>query len=309
MRFEQLEYLLEISKVNSINSASKNLHISQQSLSKAIQNLEEELEVTLLERTNKGVILTNEGKRVVKIAKKITFELEELKIRLKLANKPVQTMHGNLSIMYTNSFDLDKITSSVNAFSAAYPNIKIGIYQKDIHKLTNAILTNEVDLGLISLPNEYNLNKILIGDNLEDLLIFPLFEDKLIAAVSSISPLAIHKSISINSLLKHPLVLLQHDYKDDPEKYWLGGILRQYGTPNFVLTTDNIQLYLKAIADNTGIGFITQSTKKSLRFSVADDIVTLPISPPIRLFYSYVLSRNRPLTLETKAYLPFLSTN
>ena len=47
MRFEQLEYLIEISKQGSISSAAKKLHLSHQALSIAIKNLEEELGVLL----------------------------------------------------------------------------------------------------------------------------------------------------------------------------------------------------------------------------------------------------------------------
>ena len=58
MRIEQLEHLIEISKTHSINHAAQNRHITQQSLSRSIKSLEDELLVPLLSRTRKGVAFT-----------------------------------------------------------------------------------------------------------------------------------------------------------------------------------------------------------------------------------------------------------
>ena len=61
MRLEQLEYLMEINKTHSINSASQYLHVSQQNISKSIQNLEAELGLELLTRGTEGTYLTPDG--------------------------------------------------------------------------------------------------------------------------------------------------------------------------------------------------------------------------------------------------------
>ena len=65
MRIEQFEYLLEISQNKSMNAASKNLHISPQALSNSIKKLEDELGLTILERTSMGVSLTPDGKSLL----------------------------------------------------------------------------------------------------------------------------------------------------------------------------------------------------------------------------------------------------
>src|SRR3712207_209079 len=51
-------------KCNSISKAAKALHVTQPGLSMQLQNLEKELGVSLLNRSNKGVELTEEGKVV-----------------------------------------------------------------------------------------------------------------------------------------------------------------------------------------------------------------------------------------------------
>ena len=60
MTTEQLQYLLEISRNPSLNSASQKLHITPQALSISIKKLENELSFSLLERSYKGISLNND---------------------------------------------------------------------------------------------------------------------------------------------------------------------------------------------------------------------------------------------------------
>lgn len=308
MRLEQLTYLIEISLTKSISLASKNLHISQQSLSKAIQNLEDELEVTLLERSSKGVALTKAGKTTVTKAKKIFQDLDDLKTSLKPLNqKPSHSMHGSLGIFYTNTFDLELLQQALKQFSSVYPNITVSVNLIAMTNLFTAIIEGEVDLGLVALTNDYSVNKSLLGHVLDKLNFFPLTEDRLLVAVSNLSPLAKNKSVSIRSVLKYPLLMLQHDSHDSLENNWLDALLKLYGTPHYALHTNDSQLYLQTIADNLGIGFFTTTTEKSAHYMIPPDLVLLPLRESIRLFSNYVLSYERPLSLEAQAFLPFLT--
>lgn len=62
MQIQQLTYFVAIAEQGSINKAAEKLFVTQPNLSKAISNLENELKVRIFNRTNKGVVLTDEGK-------------------------------------------------------------------------------------------------------------------------------------------------------------------------------------------------------------------------------------------------------
>ena len=64
MRLEQLKYFAEVVKAKSINKAAHNLYMTQPALSKAINALEDEIDYKLLKRSNYGVILPAEGKKI-----------------------------------------------------------------------------------------------------------------------------------------------------------------------------------------------------------------------------------------------------
>ena len=63
MTFQQLTYVVEISKCGSINKAAQMLYVSQSHLGKIIHDLEETIGAPLLNRSRQGVTLTPEGVR------------------------------------------------------------------------------------------------------------------------------------------------------------------------------------------------------------------------------------------------------
>ena len=80
MTLQQLKYLIEVANSGSMNEAAKKLYVSQPSLSSAIKELEQEFGITLFNRTNKGISLSNEGQEFLGYAKQIieqTHLLEE----------------------------------------------------------------------------------------------------------------------------------------------------------------------------------------------------------------------------------------
>lgn len=62
MTFQQLTYVVEISKCGSINKAAHKLFLSQSGISTAVRELEEELGIRFFVRSNRGVEFTPEGK-------------------------------------------------------------------------------------------------------------------------------------------------------------------------------------------------------------------------------------------------------
>ena len=61
MTLTQIQYVLAVAETGTISAAAKRLFIAQPSLTASIKELENELQVTLFRRTNKGVTLTPEG--------------------------------------------------------------------------------------------------------------------------------------------------------------------------------------------------------------------------------------------------------
>ena len=68
MTFQQLEYVVEISKCGSINKAAQKLFLSQSGISTAVRELEQELGIRIFARSNRGLEFTQEGKEFLSYA-------------------------------------------------------------------------------------------------------------------------------------------------------------------------------------------------------------------------------------------------
>ena len=71
MTLQQLRYVIQVVESGSFNSAAKALFISQPSLSKSIHDLEEEMSICLFVRTNKGILLSEQGEKFLGYARQV----------------------------------------------------------------------------------------------------------------------------------------------------------------------------------------------------------------------------------------------
>ncbi len=79
MRIEQLEYLAAINQYRSMSLAGEKIHVSQQAISVAIRQLEEEFGMQLVYKTKQGSLLSPEGTKLLRISQQFFAECEDLK--------------------------------------------------------------------------------------------------------------------------------------------------------------------------------------------------------------------------------------
>lgn len=79
MRIEQLQDIVEVDRTHSLTKAAENLYVTQPSLTIAINTLEAELGVQLFVRSKYGTMTTDEGRRVVALAKEILERVEAIR--------------------------------------------------------------------------------------------------------------------------------------------------------------------------------------------------------------------------------------
>lgn len=79
MRIEQLEYLAAIHEYHSMNLAGEKIHVSQQAISVAIRQLEEEFGMKLVHKTKQGSLLSPEGMQLLRLSQQFFAECEKLK--------------------------------------------------------------------------------------------------------------------------------------------------------------------------------------------------------------------------------------
>lgn len=101
MTLTQLRYAIAVADTKSMNEAAKQLFVTQPSLSSSIKELENEIDVELFRRTNKGVQITVEGKEFLGYARQVVEQYQLLEDRY--VNKKIQeknsVFHCNIIVL------------------------------------------------------------------------------------------------------------------------------------------------------------------------------------------------------------------
>lgn len=79
MTLQQCRYIIEIEKHRSLTEAAKHLFVTQPSITKAVRELEKELSITILNRTNRGVDFTPEGRELASYARLLVEQADAVR--------------------------------------------------------------------------------------------------------------------------------------------------------------------------------------------------------------------------------------
>lgn len=304
MRTEHLEYLVEVSKTKSMSLAGKHLYVSHQGISSAIAMLENELGVSLLNRTKNGVSLTETGEKYVCWATNFLEELKELKSKTPVLT-PVETLDlaGTLTI-YTAPFFYNIILPKViTVYKEKYPKVKICIKSMDSYDVLTSIAAEKADFGLVVLVKNY-INIILADLKIKDSVkIEKLFFDQLYVLAGKSSPIALKKSLSIEEILENPLAIYYGFKSIVP---YLESYSFLYRKPNVFIESSSKETNLSTIAAGLAIGLTAK--RITLNNDYLNNILAIPIRDKIELFVGWTKPSSCELSPFSQAFLSILKT-
>lgn len=201
MNSDQLQYLIEISKNPSINIASQKLHITSQALSTAIKKLESELGFSLLNRTFKGISLTEDGQWLVQKSTQFLVDIENRKQQHD-ANQS-QRHQGTLEILINYSGINDNILGRlVCTLYQKEPDLNIELKETQKEHILNAIKNHSTEFGFVF---RTKVNGVYVDTIDDDLIFEPIFHGDFVLLTNSNSELAKFNSITLKKTVQYPI--------------------------------------------------------------------------------------------------------
>lgn len=194
MRLEQLHYFDILTQEGSFNKAATRLHIAQPTLTANIKSMEKELNKTLLIRDTRGITLTEDGQKVLKFSKAISFLYQNL---LDDLNHTVPVATGSLSIVAGKFFSEMIMEEFLPIFHEQYPAVKIRLIENEFHASAQHLSSTSCKFAVImrlqAEEKDPYLSDLLIGD--DDFFdtryrYLPLFTDIFGFCLAKHSPLA-----------------------------------------------------------------------------------------------------------------------
>lgn len=147
MKFHHLRALVAIVSTGSINGAAKALFVTQPAITKAIQELETEFGVRLLERSSRGVVPTAEGLALVNRARTVVREIE----RAEEDMAHLKGMRdGRLVIGITPIAGVTGLTEAFVEFRKRWPLVTLEFRELDFNHLTEQLHNRTLDLACVA---------------------------------------------------------------------------------------------------------------------------------------------------------------
>jgi LysR family transcriptional regulator, nitrogen assimilation regulatory protein len=193
MELRQLTALVTVAEVGSVTNAARVLHVVQPAVTRQIRTLEEELGVTLFERTRHGMMPTAEGELLVEHARRALRELDRARAEIRPdPGEPIGTVTVGL-LESTIDIIAEPLVTTV---AHRYPGIDLRILTAYSGHLQQWLDSGEIDISLL-----YNLA------DTPSLAVVPLLREKLWAAAPPDAGLTPESPLPWKTLLGHPLVL------------------------------------------------------------------------------------------------------
>lgn len=222
--------------------AAEACYVSQPTLSTQLKKLEETLEVTLIERTNRQVMLTPVGLQIVAQANRVLREVRELE---RIAAQHTDPFGGDfrLGIIPTVApYLLPKILSPIHK---SFPKLKIQLTEAQTHAVSAMLRAGELDAMILALPIE--------DDHFESRL---LYDEPFYFAAAKQHPKAGKKAVDLRDLDDEEVLLLEdgHCLRDQALEVCNAHNARE----NTSFRATSIETLRQMVAANVGITLIPQ---------------------------------------------------
>lgn len=198
MTLQQLKYVVTVAETGNISEAARKLYISQPSMTNAIKELEEEMQLLIFRRTNKGVIVTNEGDVFLAYARQVLEQasLLENKFIGGVAQKPkfsVSCQHY--------SFAVNAFVDVIREFDAS--EYDFTLRETQTHEIIEDVSRMKSEIGILyfSSKNKEILTKLLKQN---DLYYEEIFTAKPHVFIAKDHPLAEKEAVSLEDLEEYP---------------------------------------------------------------------------------------------------------
>ena len=275
-------------KYKSISKAAKELHLSQPGLSMQIQNLENALGTSLLNRSRRGVELTDEGKIVYDYAHSI-LSLED-NMRISLQN--LSEKNNDIKIGSCKSMGEYALPCSLYTFKQIYSDINIYMHIDSTFSIIKKIQDMTLNLGIIqesSVPNDLECNVIL--------------SDELILVANNDYP---NSKISISDLYDLPIVMRD---SNSATRVNLESILKKNGIDinrlNIVFEFNSPEAIKQSVISGKCLSFIPKVTiRQELRNQTLKKVAVENLDTKFNYYISY--RKNHHFSKAEECFMKFI---
>ena len=287
MDLRQLEYFCAISKFGNFTKTAEYLHVSQPSVTKAIKSLENEFDLILVDRRQKHVSLTPEGRVFLLHAEKILAAVEETQRDMKRFQLERRgTIHFGIPPMVEAYLFPDLFTK----FKSVYPNMNLDVKEySDSMEVREKAESGVLDFGIVfsqqgQMPNEF----LILSDNMS-------------LCVSPDRNLAKLDNITFDDLRSENFIMQQsntYQYQNVYERCVDSGY-----APNILLCTTQMKTIKQLVTNNMGISILPDFVTRN-----DTSFVRKKLNPQLKVDICLFWSANKRFNEMDQSFLDFIQS-
>lgn len=294
MTLQQLRYIVTIAETGNITEAAKKLFISQPSLTSALRELEKEMQITIFNRTNRGVAISNEGDVFLSYARQVLEQASLLEERF----LNVQERKPQFSVSCQHySFAVEAFVDVIKRFDAK--QYEFTLRETKTHEIIDDVsrLKSEIGVLYVSSKNEEVLMKLIRQNHLK---FEELFVEKPHVFICFWHPLAQKEALTLEDLEDYPyLSFEQGEYNSF---YFSEEILSTLDRKKNVKVSDRATLSNLMIGLN---GYTVSSGRISKELN-GESIIAKPLLVDEYMKIGTITQKNISLSRYGRAYMEAL---
>ena len=265
VELRHLRYFVAVAEMENVSrAATQKLHVAQPSVSKQLRDLEDDVGVTLLERTAKSVRLTDAGRVFLEEARAILKRTDEavLKVRT-IAGKLATELHVGEWPLATGRI----MPVLLRAYQQAMPNVHVKLHDWRFEKNIAGVRDGRLQLAIVLPP--------LRGNALAQLRFQELATARVCLAVSRNHPFARRQSVSLADAAREPFIALIREKYHLYHEYLAATFARVNEKPRIVEEHDGWAGVFSAVAAGTGVA----TSSDAFNFAFGDRVKLLRLTP------------------------------
>ena len=244
MQIESLKVYCDVVRFHSFSRGAEENGVLQSSASQAVQNIEESLGVSLIDRSCRPWQVTGEGKLFYDGCREVLEKYEDTVARVKGARASGNAVIRVAAIYSVNMRDM---TQRVQEFVRRNPDAKVEVDYAHPDRVLERVLNDEADLGIISYPDER-----------KGLTIVPWHEQEMVVVCTPQHRLARLKTVEIEDLRDETFVGFDTELVIAKK---IDRFLKDNGLdPEVAVRFDNIEAAKRAVEAGSGIAILPKPT-------------------------------------------------
>lgn len=292
IEMRQLVYLDAVYKHKNFTKASKELYVSQPTVSAAIRVMEQELGMTLIERTPKSVVFTPAGEVLMQRVHALLSDYNDMLTEAnELSRKASYTLRlGIASILSSDIFPL-----LYKDFLPKHSELKIQLDEDGGIGHIRKLLGEELDMALNGIPEDLNT---------DELSAIPVCRREIKLIMHNTHPLAQYDRVPLEKLDKENVSML---YSPGVMEQLLERTFTASGIqPNVVSQHSQIHGMLEMVLTGCSVGFVNLAPEATA-MEKYEDLVLRSFEQPIEFMVGFMMKRKKYLPPICKELISFIS--